>query len=91
METQPSAQFSFQKLNFGNSFQKTHKIREQIFEVLSNCTVFLYFVPNILARIVDKACFQHDMAYRDFKDLNRGTAADKTLRDKAFNIAKNPK
>ena len=29
------------------------------------------------------------MAYGDFKDLNRGTAADKVLRDKAFNIAKN--
>ena len=31
------------------------------------------------------------MAYEDFKDLPRRTAADKTLRDKAFNIAKNPK
>ena len=27
------------------------------------------------------------MAYRDFKDLNRKTFADKLLRDKAFNIA----
>ena len=26
-----------------------------------------------------KACFQHDMAYRDFKDFNRRTAADKVL------------
>ena len=40
---------------------------------------------------LDKACFQHDMAYGDFKDLKRRTAADKVLRDKAFNIAKNPK
>ena len=31
------------------------------------------------------------MAYEDFIDLNRRTAADKVLRDKAFNIAKNPK
>ena len=31
------------------------------------------------------------MAYRDFKDLNRRTAADKVLRYKAFNISKNPK
>ena len=38
-----------------------------------------------------KACFQHDMAYGDFKDLNRRTAADKVLRDKAFNIFKNSK
>ena len=27
------------------------------------------------------------MIYGDFKDLNRRTAADKVLRDKAFNIA----
>ena len=40
---------------------------------------------------LDKACFQHDMAYGDFKDLARRTAADKVLRDKAFNIAKDPK
>ena len=39
---------------------------------------------------LDKACFQHDMAYEDFKDLKRRTAAD-VLRDKAFNIAENPK
>ena len=40
---------------------------------------------------LDKACFQHCMAYGDFKDLTRKTASDKILRDKAFNIAKNPK
>ena len=31
------------------------------------------------------------MVYRDFKDLNGRTFADKVLRDKTFNIAKNPK
>ena len=31
------------------------------------------------------------MTYRDFKDLNRSTASDKILREKTFNIAKNPK
>ena len=31
------------------------------------------------------------MAYRDFKDLKRRTAADTILHDKASNIAKNPK
>ena len=31
------------------------------------------------------------MAYGDFKDLERRTASDKVLRDKAFNIAKDPK
>ena len=40
---------------------------------------------------LDKACFQHGMAYGDFKDLKRKTTADNVLRDKVFNIAKNPK
>ena len=40
---------------------------------------------------LDKACFQHDIAYGGFKDLKRRTAPDKALRDKAFNITKNPK
>ena len=40
---------------------------------------------------LDKASFQYDMAYGDFKDLKRRTFSDKVLRDKAFNIAKNPK
>ena len=31
------------------------------------------------------------MAYGDFKDLARRTASDKVVRDKTFNIAKNPK
>ena len=31
------------------------------------------------------------MAYKDFNDSARRTASDKKLRDKAFNIAKNPK
>ena len=40
---------------------------------------------------LDKACFQDDMAYGDFKDLKRRTVSDKILRDKGFNITKNPK
>ena len=40
---------------------------------------------------LDKASFQHDMAYGHFKDLARRTASDKILRDEAFNIAKNSK
>ena len=39
---------------------------------------------------LDKTCFQHDMAYGEFKDLARRTASGKGLRDKAFTIAKNP-
>ena len=40
---------------------------------------------------LDKACFQHNMANGNFNDLKRRTASDKVLRDKAFDIAKNPK
>ena len=40
---------------------------------------------------LDDACFQHDMACGDFKDLNSRTASDRILCDKAFNIAKSPK
>ena len=46
---------------------------------------------NIYKNELDKACFQHYMAYGDFKDLARRTASDKVLRDKAFNNAKNTK
>ena len=31
------------------------------------------------------------MAYGDFEDIKRRAASDKSLIDKAFNIAKNPK
>ena len=40
---------------------------------------------------LDKACFTHDAAYSDSKDLTKRTAVEKILRDKAFNIAKDPK
>ena len=40
---------------------------------------------------LDKACFQHYMAYGKCKDLTKRTQSDKVLRDKAFKIASNPK
>ena len=40
---------------------------------------------------LDKACFQHDMAYGKSKDLVKRTQSDKALRDKAFKIASDPK
>ena len=40
---------------------------------------------------LDRACFQHDSAYADHKDLINRTEADKVLRDKAYDIASNPK
>ena len=39
---------------------------------------------------LDKACFQHDMAYRKSKEIEKRTQSDKVLRDKAFKIASDP-
>ena len=40
---------------------------------------------------LNKACFQHHMAYEKSKDLIKRTQSDKVLKDKAFKIANNPK
>ena len=40
---------------------------------------------------LDKACFQHYMAYGKTKDLVKRTQSDKVLKNKAFKIATDPK
>ena len=40
---------------------------------------------------LDKACFQHNMAYGKSKDLIKRTQSGKVLKDKAFEITINPK
>ena len=40
---------------------------------------------------LEKACFQHDMAYGKSKELVKRTQSDKVLKDEAFKIASNPK
>ena len=44
----------------------------------------------IYRKELDKACFQHDSAYADHKDLIYRTKSDKCLRDKAYDKASNP-
>ena len=61
-----------------------HKERIQKFKETGDTN---YIYKNKL----DNACFQHGMAYGDFKDLAKITASDKVLRDKAFNIAEDLK
>ena len=39
---------------------------------------------------LDKTCFQHDMDYGKYKDLNKRTKSNKVLTEKAFKIASNP-
>ena len=36
---------------------------------------------------LDKAFFQHDMAYDKYKDLAKKIESDKVLKDKSFKIA----
>ena len=45
----------------------------------------------IYQKELDKACFQHDILYEDFKGLRRRIAAGKVLHLKTYNIAKNLK
>ena len=40
---------------------------------------------------LDQACFQHNMVYGKYKDLNKRAESDKVLKHKAFEIASNPK
>ena len=40
---------------------------------------------------LDKACFEYDIAYGGFTELNRRKVTDKVSRDKVFNIASNLK
>ena len=45
----------------------------------------------IYRNCLDKACFQHDMAYGEYKDFTKATEPNKVLRDKSFKIASSPK
>ena len=45
----------------------------------------------IYNNVLDKACFQHDLAYNKFKDLEKRTQSDIVLKNKALKIASNPK
>ena len=60
-----------------------HKERIKEFKRKSD-TSFIY------RNELDKACFQHDSAYADHKDLINRTKSDKVLRYKAYNFASNP-
>ena len=60
-----------------------HKERIKTFKQIGDTR---YIYRNEL----DKACFQRDSAYADYKDLINSTKSDKVLRDKAYNIASNP-
>ena len=48
-------------------------------------------LSHIYKNELDKACFQHDMAYNKYKDLQVRTQSDIVLKNKAFKIATNLK
>ena len=48
-------------------------------------------LSHIYKNELDKACFQHDIAYNKYKDLKRRTQSDIVLKNKAYKIAVNPK
>ena len=62
----------------------SQKTKKELRSLIGN-TNFIY------KKELDKACFQHDMAYGKSKDLAKRTQSDKVLRDKAFEIASGPK
>ena len=86
----------------GNKFMPEMHLRQPRF-VYSDCGPFTRHKERIkefkrtgdtryiYRNELDKACFQHDSAYADHKDLINRTEADKVLRDKAYDIASNPK
>ena len=61
-----------------------HRERIQKFKKTDN-------LNYIFKEKVDRACFAHDAAYDNSKDLAQRTVSDKILKDKAYEIALNPK
>ena len=64
---------------FTENKQRIQKFKE------TGDTIYIY--KNEL----DKACFQHDMAYGKTKVLAKRTQSNKALKDKAFKIVSDPK
>ena len=72
----------------GNKFMPEMHLRDPIVGTYSACGLFTKNKQKIQTFLetedkkyiyknkLDKACFQHDMAYGDFKDLKRRTQSD---------------
>ena len=61
-----------------------HRERIQKFKETGN-------LKQIYKNELGKACFAHDAAFSDSKDLAKTTISDKILKDRAYEIAINPK
>ena len=90
-------------LSAGDKFMPELHLVDPIIKKYSTCGPFTKYTQRIqnflntgkLSYIhkndLDKACFQHDMAYNKFKDLKKRTQSDIVLKNKALKIASNPK
>ena len=61
-----------------------HRERIQKFRETAN-------LKHLYRNELDKACFAHDAAYSDSKDLTKRTISDKILKDRVYKIARNRK
>ena len=48
-------------------------------------------LKHLYTNDLEKACFAHDAAYSDSEDLAKRTISDKIVKEKASEIARNPK
>ena len=60
--------------------------KERIEKFMATC-----YADFIYKNELDKTCFQHNMVYGKSKDVVKRTQSDKVSRDKAFEIASDPK
>ena len=63
-----------------------HLLKTRIEKFMQTCNTDYIYKSDL-----DKACLQHNMAYGKYKDSAKRTQSDKVSRDKAFEIASNPK
>ena len=101
-KTSATARIIHKFLSVGDKFMSEMHLRQPQF-VYSACGPFTRHKERIkefkrtgdtryiYRNELDKACFQHDSAYADHKDLINRTEADKVLKYKAYYIASNPK
>ena len=65
-----------------SAFQQFTKHRERIQKLRENKN-------NLFRKEFDKACFAHNAAYSDTKDLDRRTVSDMILKKEDYEIARN--
>ena len=87
----------------GDKFMLEMHLRDPIVATYSTCGLFTKnkqrikkFMDKchrsiIFKNVLDKACLQHDIAFGNFKELKRRAQSHKGFKEKAFEIASNPK